>query len=140
MLQMLRHLFKATNSTSNSAEGGTSLTAFFYFGSLLSESELNKKGDAVTLSASGFSHSFYFFFSLVLQEGSRMISRCCCLLWLNIQTKKSVCDSACVLLWGWSFLSRLPESFNCSPPRKCTAARGLTGEARRHNAHSSLRG
>lgn len=99
MLQMLRHLFKATNSTSNSAEGGTSLTAFFYFGSLLSESELNKKGDAVTLSASGFSHSFYFFFSLVLQEGSRMISRCCCLLWLNIQTKK-VCVTVRVCFSG----------------------------------------
>lgn len=50
----------------------------------------------------GSSHSSLFSFFFVLQEGSQTISRCCYPLWLNIQTK-SVCDSVCVLLWGWSF-------------------------------------
>lgn len=44
-----------------------------------------------------------------------MISRCCCLLWLNTQTE-SVCNSVCVCASLRPVLpSRLPESSTCSP-------------------------
>lgn len=73
-----------------------------------------------------------------------MISRCCCPLWLNIQTKSvcvCVCKSVCVcaLFWRWSFL---PVCLSLPPAvfPKCTASCGLTGEAQQHDAHSSLQG
>lgn len=58
-----------------------------------------------------------------------MISRCCCLLWLNIQTK-SVCT---VLREGGGLIpaSHLPESSTYGP--KCTVSVGPIGEAHQHD-------
>lgn len=57
-----------------------------------------------------FSHWFCLTFTsllvfLDLQEGSRMTSRCCCPLWLNIQTEPVFlcCLSVYTCVWGWSF-------------------------------------
>lgn len=54
-----------------------------------------------------------------------MISRCCCPLWLNIQTKSVL---VCVL--ESTFLRADPSFYPSLPPAaipNCTASRGLTG-------------
>lgn len=50
-----------------------------------------------------------------------MISRCCCLLWLNTQT-----ESVFVRARFSGADPPFPSS-TCSPPKKCTASCGLTG-------------
>lgn len=56
-----------------------------------------------------------------------MISRCCCPLWLNIQTK-SVSESVFVYAsLGLILPSRLPKSSTCSPPKNALHPVGLQG-------------
>lgn len=90
----------------------------------------------------GFSHSvflfFFFFFFSCRREARWYHGAAVYCGWIY---RLKVCATVCVCAsLGLVLPSRLPESSTCSPPKKCTASRGLTGEAHQHDAHSSLRG